>query len=124
MKARPTPLFVPESIEFLTPEHGILRASACIVEDEQAVFFTRDGGKTWGFSHGRHAASGQRNKLSVTKNGVLWKLDDTGDVLVSPDNGVKWQRTQAQPIKEPQNGELKATHRGARRGSAIGRGEP
>ncbi len=97
MPTRGTCLSCPKSIEFITPSVGILQAEVCIVGDEQQVFVTRDGGKTWTFSHGRQAEVGRANALSVTREGFLWKIEGNR-VLVSSDNGTHWRETPAQPI--------------------------
>lgn len=97
MPTRGTHLSCPKSIEFSTLSVGILRAEVCIVADEQQVFVTRDGGKTWTFSHGRQAEVGRVNALSVTREGFLWKIEGN-HVLVSSDNGTHWRETPAQPI--------------------------
>ncbi|HUX02862.1 MAG: hypothetical protein WBD63_07560 [Phycisphaerae bacterium] len=108
MPTRGTHLSCPGSIEFVTLSVGMLRAQVCIVQDEQQVFVTRDGGKTWTFSHGRHAQAGRVNSLSVnslsvTRGGFLWKINGNR-VLVSSDDGTHWQQTPAQPVTEAGSG--------------------
>lgn len=89
----PSIAYSPVSIEFLTPQHGLLRLSHVIVEDEEAYFVTDDGGESWRFSHAR---SGQRT--SRAQDATLWKLGsfcdscDSNAVFWSSDDGLTWQQ--------------------------------
>lgn len=69
------PCFVPGTIEFLTPELGTLRTSHTLVETEEWVWKSADGGESWVFSHGRRAPSeGPANRLSRAADGSVWAL--------------------------------------------------
>jgi len=96
-----SPLLQPTSIEFVTKKHGILRAEVVIAEDEEEVFVTQDGGRTWEFSHGRLATSGNANRLSVTSAGVIWRLDDDDRVVRRFGDFSPYQETESQPVARP-----------------------
>ena len=95
---RPSPLFVPVSIEFITHQVGMVQVEGCIVEDELAIFITQDGGASWHFSHGRHVGCRGGNHLSITSDHVLWKLQNNL-VYKSDDNGINWQSSPTQPVE-------------------------
>lgn len=84
-----------------TKKHGILRAEVVIAEDEEEVFVTQDGGRTWEFSHGRLATSGNANRLSVTSAGVIWRLDDDDRVVRRFGDFSPYQETESQPVARP-----------------------
>jgi len=98
VEPRLTPLFVPTSLVFATRKIGILRMSGCSAEDEQSVWVTRNGGKSWAFSCGQKDETGPCNALSITKDGTLWKLDEQ-DILVSTDNGSSWKKAETHPVR-------------------------
>lgn len=107
MAGRHTPLFVPTSIEFLTSSLGVVRASGTVVEVEQAIYYTYDGGRSWTFSHGRlHDGPifGEVwNTLSVTGQGDRWKIEDDQVLVSSPGFAQPWRKTEGQPVEPRQD---------------------
>jgi photosystem II stability/assembly factor-like uncharacterized protein len=101
MEGRSSHLFDPTGIAFVTPQHGTFRGLqiAGLPSDEELFFVTRDGGKTWKFSHGSLAPAGSRSELSVTRTRFMWKLD-ANRILMSADNGMTWTQAEGQPDSE------------------------
>ncbi|MCG8455419.1 MAG: hypothetical protein MI919_03990 [Holophagales bacterium] len=104
----PSAAYQPVSLEFATPEVGLIRIVHTIVEDEEAVFVTTDGGRSWSFSHGRGASGHGGQRLSIAADATLWKLGgyceacDPDAVFRSHDHGLAWQEVSSpRPAASP-----------------------